>query len=118
MAFYNTTDCRLYLEEICKTFKLCPKYCHLQESVDHCSHFRIDQCEGICRGDETPGTYNLKVKEAINYMQSGKDNFIIKEKGRNSLEEAIVLIQDGKYAGYGFISKNADIHSFWCGREN
>ena len=111
MAFYNTTDCRLYLEEICKTFKLCPKYCHLQENVDHCSHFRIDQCEGICRGDETTIDYNNKVLEAIDHMKSGRDNFIIKEKGRNSLEEAIVLMQDGKYAGYGFVSKDAVINS-------
>ena len=51
--FYNTTDCRLYLEEICKEFKLCAKYCHLQEHVESCSHFRVSSCEGICRGDET-----------------------------------------------------------------
>ena len=111
IAFYNTTDCRIYMEELCETFKLCPKYCHLQENVEHCSHFRVDQCEGICRNTETVSSYNEKVKEAILHMQSGKDNFIIKEKGRNSLEEAIVLMHDGKYAGYGFISKDVDINS-------
>ena len=111
IAFYNTTDCRMYLEELCETFKLCPKYCHLQESVEHCSHFRLPVCEGICRGSEPTQAYNNKVQEAIAHMQSGKDNFIIKEKGRNSLEEAVVLMQNGKYAGYGFISKDSEINS-------
>ena len=111
MAFYSTTDCRLYMEELCESFKLCPKYCHLQENVDNCSHFRIPECEGICRNLEPVSVYNEKVKDAISFMKSGKENFFIKEKGRNSLEEAIVLMQEGKYAGYGFISKDAEINS-------
>ena len=111
IAFYNTTDCRLYLEELCESFKLCPKFCHLQENVDNCSHFRIPECEGICRNSEPVSIYNDKVSEAISYMKSGKENFFIKEKGRNSLEEAIVLMQEGRYAGYGFISKEAEINS-------
>ena len=32
-TFYNPTDCRLYLEQICRQFELCPKYCHLQVNV-------------------------------------------------------------------------------------
>ncbi|MGI9546570.1 MAG: exonuclease domain-containing protein, partial [Flavobacteriaceae bacterium] len=110
-AFYNTTDCRLYLEELCSLYKLCPKYCHLQENVVHCSHFRIPQCEGICRETETVTAYNEKVNKAIAYMLSGKSNYLIKEKGRDATEDAIVLVQDGKYAGYGFISKSAEIKS-------
>src|SRR5690606_652417 len=31
MTFYNITDCRTYLEDLCIQFQLCPKYCHLQE---------------------------------------------------------------------------------------
>ena len=111
IAFFNTTDCRMYLEQLCEMFKLCSKYCHLQENVDHCSHFRVPECEGICRGSESARAYNSKVNDAIAHMLSGKDNFIIKEKGRNSLEEAVVLMQDGKYAGYGFISKDSEINS-------
>ena len=111
MAFYNTTDCRLYLEELCIQFGLCAKYCHLQENVSHCSHFRIPSCGGICRGDESNQSYNQKVLNAINYMQESKQSFFIREKGRNVDEDAIVLMQDGRYSGYGFISKSAEINS-------
>ncbi len=111
MAFYNTTDCRLYLEELCIQFGLCAKYCHLQENVSHCSHFRIPSCAGICKGDESSQSYNQKVLEAINHMQESNQSFFIREKGRNVDEDAIVLMQDGRYSGYGFISKNAEINS-------
>lgn len=111
MAFYSTTDCRLYLEEICREYGLCPKFCHLQENVAHCSHFRITSCDGICRGDESVDNYNKKVLKAISFMNDSKENYIIREKGRNADEDAIVLMQDGKYSGYGFISKSAEINS-------
>ncbi|MEN8790319.1 MAG: exonuclease domain-containing protein [Flavobacteriaceae bacterium] len=111
LAFYSTTDCRMYLEELCTLFELCPKYCHLQENVDECNHFRIPQCGGICRGNESTKDYNNKVEAAIAHMKSGRSNFLIKEKGRNISEEAIVLIRDGKYAGYGFISKDEEIRT-------
>lgn len=111
LAFYNTTDCRLYLEELCKTFQLCPKYCHLQENVSHCSHFRIPECGGVCRGTESASAYQDKVESAIAYMKSGRSSFLIKEKGRSLEEDAIIMVRDGKYAGYGFISKDAEIGS-------
>ena len=111
LAFYSTTDCRLYLEELCNLFQLCPKYCHLQENVSQCNHFRIPQCGGVCRGSESSAEYNKKVNDAIAHMKSGRRNFLIKEKGRNIEEEAIVLIRDGKYAGYGFISRDEEIRS-------
>ena len=40
-----------------------------------------------------------------------QQNLIIKEKGRNSEEEAVVCIQDGCYKGYGFVSKEASLSS-------
>ncbi len=112
VTFYNPTDCRLYLEQICSTFGLCPKYCHLQEHVKTCSHFRIDSCEGICRDAETVSFYNIKVASAVAYMGSEKEDFIIKEKGRHMTEEAFILVRNNVYSGYGFIEKEVGLHSY------
>ncbi|HZJ19887.1 MAG TPA: exonuclease domain-containing protein [Pricia sp.] len=112
VTFYNPTDCRLYLEQICSRFDLCPKYCHLQENVKTCSHFRIDSCAGICRDSEPISDYNAKVALAIEWMGSEKEDFIIKEKGRNIDEEAFVLVRNNVYSGYGFIEKEAELHSY------
>ncbi|EAR02047.1 exonuclease domain-containing protein [Maribacter sp. HTCC2170] len=108
---YNTTDCRLYLEEICKSFSLCAKFCHLQENVTTCSHYRIKQCDGICRGIETSEVYNNKVNMALSYIKDSNENFIIQEKGRSFIESAFVMVKNGIYVGYGFIDKEVQINT-------
>jgi DNA polymerase-3 subunit epsilon len=110
-TFYNVTECREFLESLCSDFGLCPKYCHLQEQVAHCTHFRVTSCNGICRGEETVVAYNKKVLKAIRFVENNKENFIIREQGRNSDEDAMVLVQDGQYRGYGFVPKEINIRS-------
>lgn len=111
MAFYNTTDCRIYMETICKTFSLCPKYCHLQENVTHCGHYSIGTCEGICRNSEPILDYNRKVQKALEYMTDQNEDVWIREKGRTTVEDAVIRISNGMYTGYGFIDKEVSINS-------
>jgi len=109
ITFYNLRDCRLYLEQLCHGFELCPKYCHLQENVQECSHFWIDTCRGICKNDETATTYNERVKLAIEHISSASQNRVIKQKGRHEDEEAFIWVKDGLYLGYGFMDKDVQI---------
>lgn len=98
------------MEEVCKSFSLCPRYCHLQQTNAACSHHEINTCEGICRGDENPEDYNQKVEEAIATMKLLTSEVrIIKEKGRDENESAVVLIADGIYKGFGFIDTDIQI---------
>lgn len=111
--FHNQTDCRSYLEELCKNFALCPRYCHLQQTNAACSHHEITTCEGICKGEEPVETYNQKVQEAVSHMKMlASEVKIIKEKGRDESENAVVLISEGMYKGFGFIDRDVDITSF------
>jgi DNA polymerase-3 subunit epsilon len=107
----NTTECRLYLEQLCDEFRLCAKYCHLQEQVVSCSHYKLRSCEGICRGDEPPEKYNEKVKKAVSAMTENNEDYLIREKGRKNDEDAVVLISKGNYYGYGFIPKETVLDS-------
>ncbi|MGB5273572.1 MAG: GIY-YIG nuclease family protein, partial [Flavobacteriaceae bacterium] len=109
--FNNPTDCRTYLEEVCKQFELCPKYCHLQENIVSCSHYSIDHCKGVCRGKESAAQYNGRVLEALEALSRKNENLVIKERGRTPSEEAFVLIKDGHYCGYGFLDKHSEINS-------
>ncbi len=107
---YNPTDCRSFLEEICKNFALCPKYCHLQETQGACSHHEINSCEGICMLNESITDYNTKVRSAIAAMQSEVTEVrVIKAKGRAQNENGVVLINQGVYRGYGFIDDELEI---------
>ena len=111
-TFYSVSECRTYLENVCRDFNLCPKYCHLQEGVKSCSHYSIVNCEGVCRGKEKPKKYNLKVDRAIDFMKAKKNHFLIREKGRNIEEDALIVVKDGIYLGYGFIEKTHTVNSF------
>ncbi|WP_276390463.1 exonuclease domain-containing protein [Eudoraea chungangensis] len=109
VTFYNTTDCRLFIEQLCKSFNLCPKYCHLQDTTGPCSHFRIKECKGICRGEEEAENYNSRVINAIKHSLDANVTYLIKDKGRTREEDAVILVKDGTYAGFGFVPKNLEL---------
>ena len=110
-TFSNVTDCRLYLEQLCTKFALCPKFCHLQDGVVQCSHYKITTCKGVCANQESVTDYNLRVSSAIDYINNNKENVVLKQKGRHNQEEAFVLIKDNIYLGYGFIDKSEQINN-------
>lgn len=107
--FHSIRDCRLSLEQLCEQFELCPKYCHLQESVWTCSHFKITNCKGVCKDEEPVASYNERVQLAIEQMTSSTENIVLKEKGRHQEETAFVLIKNGVYLGYGFVDQTEQI---------
>ena len=106
---YSPTEARQYLEALCNTFELCPKYCHLQENVSSCSHYKIKQCIGICSDLDLMNMYNERVQEAIKSLKEIQSDLVIKTIGRNAEENAFVIIQENSYAGYGFVPKETPI---------
>lgn len=111
-VLYNQTDCRAYLESLCREFSLCPKYCHLQETTSGCSHHLIKDCRGICRGGESVEDYNERVEAAMAHIGESSSRFkLIREAGRNLGEQAVILMADGVYKGYGFIDREVDVSS-------
>ena len=110
--FYNQTEARLFLEKLCTDHGLCARYCHLQEGVSECSHFRVPQCKGVCRGSEAPEAYNRRVREALDSLDEGHGHLLISEKGRDPEEFALICIENGVYRGYGFVPKDQCLTSY------
>lgn len=106
---YSPTEARQYLEALCSMFDLCPKYCHLQENIITCSHYKIKQCIGICSDHTLVDLYNERVQEALKSIKDIQSNLLIKANGRNSDENAFVLIRENSYAGYGYVPKETRI---------
>jgi DNA polymerase-3 subunit epsilon len=105
-TYYNKTEALEKLEEICETFKLCPRFCSLQSNVEKCSHYRLKNCEGICEDLETVADYNLKVETAIQALKENNSSFAIQGKGRTAGEIAFALIVEGQYKGFGFFDRS------------
>ncbi len=110
ITFFNKRALRLYMEDICKTYNLCPKYCHLQESVWECNHYSITDCKGVCRNEETSINYNTRVLQAIKAISENKKEIVIKEKGRYPNEDSFIWIKDNVYLGYGFITHEDQVN--------
>ena len=99
------------LEELCLEYNLCPRFCGLQTSSAHCSHYKITSCKGVCVGDESTTLYNFRVKQACDSLFNAKMDYVIKHQGRTKDEHAFILISDGSYQGYGYISQDEQITS-------
>lgn len=111
ITFFSIRDTRIFLEKICSKYNLCPKYCHLQESVSHCSHFSITSCKGVCKDEESSFDYNQRVLEAIHDISNNQKDVLLKEKGRSPDEDAFVMIKDGIYLGYGFVDRDESLNN-------
>ncbi len=108
-TFYNRTEATEKLEEICETFKLCPRFCTLQSNSEKCSHYRIKNCEGICDGSENVAEYNLKVQAAMQSLKENNQSFAIQGKGRTEGEIAFALVVAGQYKGFGYFDQSDSI---------
>ncbi|SNR30067.1 DNA polymerase-3 subunit epsilon [Maribacter sedimenticola] len=106
---YSPTEARQYLEALCGMFDLCPKYCHLQENIAICSHYKLKQCIGICSDVSLVKQYNERVLEALKSLKDIQSTLLIKTNGRHMDENAFVLIRENNYAGYGYVSKDIQI---------
>ena len=110
VIFSSLTESRLFMEALCETNGLCPKYCHLQENISSCSHYKIKQCIGICSDLSHLEVYNAKVHQAILAIKHSKTDYFIKLKGRTKDEEAFITVTNGLYTGYGFIPNDLQFY--------
>jgi len=105
-TFTNQLSAKEFLFNLVEEHGLCQKLCGLYKTQHACFHYHIKQCNGACIGKETPGNYNLRVKESIKRFKFDQSNFIIIDKGRTTEERALVAVENGKYVGFGFIDKS------------
>ena len=105
LKFYNATEARVFVEKLCESFELCPKYCHLQSNVSACFHYQIKQCKGICKGEESISDYNQRVHVALDSIRFEAESFVILEKGLQPNQQAFVLVVNNVYKGFGYVPK-------------
>ena len=110
--FYTRAEAVARLEQLCINYKLCPRYCGLQSTTERCSHYKIKTCKGICDNKESVALYNIRVQQALKELEAQKQTYLIREKGREDEEQSFILIQEGVYKGYGFISEEQQISTF------
>jgi DNA polymerase III subunit epsilon len=99
---YSTT--RERLEFFIDEYNLCMQYCSLTETGSVCFNHHIKKCLGICAGEEEVELYNQRAQKIISKYTFEKENFLITDKGRAPDENAVILIENGKYSGYTYLN--------------
>jgi DNA polymerase-3 subunit epsilon len=91
------------LEALTEKYFLCKKINGLYDSSGACFQHSLGVCLGACIGIEAPESYNRRTREALKQFEYINQNMIILDKGRVINEKSVVMIENGKYLGFGFI---------------
>jgi DNA polymerase-3 subunit epsilon len=110
MLFNSFDSVRSYLFQLMDQFELCPKCCGIDTSHGGpCYAFKEDKCRGVCCDKEEVDAYNERVEEAIQFIKSETGDKIIVDRGRSHDERCIVVIKDGNYKGFGYVTKDVQL---------
>jgi len=99
------------LERAVENFELCQKLTGLHKTKGACFNYTIKQCHGACVKEETPESYNERVKQLVDFYDYHNKNMIIQDRGRHPGEKSVVLIENGELSGAGYTELNFQIEN-------
>ena len=85
-------------------YQLCQKLCDLYRTAPgaSCFDFQVKRCAGACVGLEPKEEYNRRVLEAVASFTFEHESFVVIGRGRQSGEYTIVVVEHGRYRGFGY----------------
>ncbi|RMH98609.1 MAG: DNA polymerase III subunit epsilon, partial [Calditrichaeota bacterium] len=104
IGFANRLEGQQFLERLIRTHELCQKRCGLHKTGGACFHYHLRRCRGACIGAEPPESYNRRVTAAIARVDYPYPDFAIIDRGRTEGERSVVLVEQGIYRGFGYLS--------------
>jgi len=110
-TFTNYQQAKSFLFKITEEFQLCQKLNGLQKTEGSCFNHSIKLCHGACIEAEDLNEYNTRIQTFIDRYSYKNQHMLIIDKGRDIDEHSVILIEDGKYKGYGFYNLNFQINS-------
>lgn len=110
-AFATIQEGKNALFRITANHQLCQKYTGLYQTKKECFQYKIKECDGACIYKILPEEYNSRVQNFITQNSFENNNMLLIDKGRNSSERSVVLIENGIYKGYAFYDLNYQINN-------
>lgn len=111
LSFTTYSTARERLESWIDEHTLCLQYCALTSEGSICFNHQIKKCNGICCGEEEIEEYNERARKILSEYLFEDANFVIIDKGRTHEEKSVILIEDRKYAGYGYLDQYSQANS-------
>jgi DNA polymerase-3 subunit epsilon len=105
IALGNQYKAQGFLYHKVAKYNLCQKLCGLYKTQGACFDYQVHRCQGACVGQEAPETYNLRVDEAIDSITYEHESFVVIGTGRRADEKSLVVIENGRYVGFGYVDE-------------
>lgn len=99
---HSMAEARHYLWQKVSEHQLCARLAGLQTSDGACLGHDDGVCQGACLGKEASKDYNERAQEAVASMRQELQTFAIIGNGRKEKERSIVLVENGRYLGFGY----------------
>jgi len=103
--FTGYASAREMLDSWIEELSLCWNYCGINDDGGPCFNHQIKKCYGLCCGQERVEDYNLRARRVLEEYAIKEQNYFIAGKVREEDEQSLVFIRNGRYAGYGFLSR-------------
>ncbi|GAB2486847.1 exonuclease domain-containing protein [Algoriphagus taiwanensis] len=109
-TFFSSEEALGFLKSGIENFQLCKKLSGLRKVT--CETVQDEICQGACKSQEEPKSYNVRAKEFISLIRKSKLDLILELPGREEEEKAICYFENGMLSRFGFIQDWAgDINS-------
>jgi DNA polymerase-3 subunit epsilon len=106
LHFTSYSSAREKLEQWIEDYHLCLRYCHLTSNASECFNHQIKKCRGICSGEEGINSYNQRAEDILKQIVFPHQNFALIDHGKHHDEKSIILVEKGKFSGFGYINKS------------
>jgi DNA polymerase-3 subunit epsilon len=111
-SFNQVYEGHLLLRQLLEEFELCPKLCFIQTNNDDCIGMEGKACKGACKGNESRALYNIRVQQAVAKLKQNLPTFALLDEGRSGEEQSVILMEEGKLHGMGYVMKNHPFEGF------
>ncbi|UYZ64153.1 exonuclease domain-containing protein [Hymenobacter weizhouensis] len=106
IALGNQYKAKGFLFHKVAKFNLCQKLCDLYKTNGSCFDYQVHRCKGACVGLEPPEEYNLRVEAAIESFTYEHGSFVVIGPGRHATENSVVVVENGRYLGFGYVDES------------
>ncbi len=99
------------LRKLIRQFDLCPKLCFLQVNDERCVGINEYYCLGACEKSEPPEEYNIRLRNAMEYLEKMLPSFALIDDGKHEAEQSCILVEKGKFYGMGYVPTGFSVES-------
>lgn len=110
-TFTNGRSAKQFITKLAEEHNLCQKLTGLHNTNGNCFNYTIKQCFGACINEEPLNNYNNRIQSIIEYHSFENQHMVIIDRGREIDERSAILIENGKFKGFGFYNLNYQINN-------